>query len=114
MPRLIDFDPKWIDTKDRKGLGLKMKCEQKHCDGYLWILFANPLDGGPAYDKDCFDLMYDFYEFTKDPQIEGPVHDRPCGKVRWTRTGEIFDTLSLLPSVNAHQCGHFTITNGGW
>jgi len=114
MPRLIDFDPQWIDTADRKGLGLKLKCPAGHCDGWLWVLFANPLDGGPAWEGDCFALMFDFYEATRDEQRDGPVRDRPCGKARWNRTGDVFETLSLSPSVNAHQCGHFTVTNGCW
>jgi len=111
MPRLVDFDPQWIDAPGRKGLGLTMKCTTGHCTGRLWVLFANPLDGEEPVADDCFSFMYD----RLDPeQQEGPVYDRPCGKTRWQRTNDTFEILSLTPSVNAHQCGHFTITNGGW
>lgn len=114
MPRLTDFNPHWIDAPGRKGIGVSLDCPARHCNGRLWVLFANPLDGGPAYADDCFSLMFEFYEATQDPQKEGPILDRPCGKVRWQRKGETFETLSLTPSVDAHQCGHFTVTNGGW
>ena len=114
MARLIDFDPKWIDAGDRKGIGVSFRCATGHCTGRMWALFANPLDGGPAWDGDCIQLMFDHYEATGDAQREGPIMDRGCGRTRWQRTGETFDTLSLTPSLAMHQCGHFYLTNGGW
>lgn len=114
MPRLTDFDPQWIEWEGRKGIGLTMKCAAGHCTGRMWCLFANPLDGGPAYDKDCIVLMFAHYEKIGDEQRQGPVMDRGCGQTRWARTGETFESLSLSPSLNMHDCGHFTITNGGW
>lgn len=37
-----------------------------------------------------------------------------CGACRWNRSGDTFESLSLTPSVDAHDAGHFTITNGAW
>ncbi len=118
MIKLISLNPRWIDFKDRKGLGITMDCMAGHCAGRLWILFDNPLDGGPAYEDNCVQLMMDIFE-TEDPeQYDGAIKDRPCGKVRWVRSGETFETLTLKgrpgrpPSIDAHECGHLTLTNG--
>jgi hypothetical protein len=109
MPRLVDFAPEWIDIGDRHGLGLMMDCGARHCDGRNAVLFANPLDGGPPFEGDTGALM-DALDWDFDERR----FNRGCGPVRWNRCGDTFDTLSLTPSVNAHECGHFTITNGGW
>src|ERR1043166_153565 len=114
MPRLTEFDPRWIDTPDRKGVGFTMSCPARHCTGRIWCLFENPLDGGPPIAGDCITLMFDHYERTNDEQREGPILDRGCGRTRWRRTGDTFECLSTSPSLNMHECGNFTITNGGW
>lgn len=113
MLRLIDLDPQWINHGERRGLGVRFRCMAGHCEGYQWILFANPLDGGPAYDGKCYQLMSDLSD-----KIQAETghyifgKDRPCDPCRWTRTGEDFATMSMSPSVNAHECGHLTLTNG--
>ncbi len=116
MPRLSDFDPAWIDdpATGRTGIGVSFRCVMGHCSGRMWCLFSNPLDGGNAHEGDCFSLMFEHYERTNDGQRQGPIHDRGCGQVRWQRSGETFETLSLTPSVDAHQCGHFVLKEGGW
>lgn len=123
MPRLTDFDPKWIDLGDRKGLGFLFRCVTGHCDGYNAVLFANPIDGGPAFAGDSWALLD---ELLKVEGLIGYQGDgkglrhlvRGCGSFRWTRTGEppatTFEAISLTPSVDCHECGHFTVTNGGW
>lgn len=108
--KLTDLDPGWIDFNDRKGLGIKFKCMTGHCQGYQWILFANPLDGGEPYKERCFQLMLDI-------AIQGgddcpKKYDRPCDQCRWHRIGDNFETLTMTPSVNAYECGHLTLTNG--
>ncbi len=107
--RLADFDPQWIDHGDRKGIGVSFRCLTGHCTGRLWIMFANPLDGGPAYEGNCFALMLQKQE-TGEPGIT--AGSRPCGPCRWKRIGDTFETLTMTPSVDAHQCGHKTLTNG--
>lgn len=108
MPRLTDFDPKWIDLPGRKGLGFTYRCTTGHCKGYNVVLFANPIDGGPAFEGDSWALIDAIA-----PEEHRPLY-RGCGSCRWQRTGDTFDTLSLTPSINAYECGHFTVTNGGW
>ena len=105
--RLVTLDPKWIDHGDRCGLGISFNCMTSHCKGRQWILFKNPLDGGPAYEGTCTKLMA---EMIADEEWTG--RDRGCGTIRWQRDGESFESLSLSPSVNAHDCGHHTLTNG--
>ncbi len=116
MPRLTDFDPRWIDLGDRKGLGFTMCCAgagPQHgptCGHRIPVLFANPLDGGPPYEGNSYDLQEALGDGEHSPLYRG------CGKFRWKRDPltMTFADLSLTPSVNSHECGHFTITAGGW
>lgn len=112
MPRLTEFDPKWIDSDEgRRGLGFTMTCANRHCAGRMIVFFANPLDGGPAFEGSTWDAQR---ECTGIPLGDAARLLRGCGETRWTRQGDTFENLSLSPSVNMHECGHFTITNGGW
>ncbi len=116
MARLIEFDPKWIDHAGRRGLGLDMRAPlQPNVENEsdrpvrLWVLFANPLDGGPAFPGNSRALILELV-----PILEDRCFIMGSGTTRWHRRGETFDTLSLSPSVNAYEHGHFTISNGGW
>lgn len=104
--RLLDLHPKWlgaggegVSDKDgkpvpeRTGVALICDCPcgcGTQEDGYgLAIMLANPLDGGL------------------------PIRDRPL----WQRTGEMFETLTLTPSILRSKerggCGwHGFITAG--
>lgn len=87
MMRLVDCEPEWLDEPgDRRGTGIIFWAEAGH--SYLRVYFANPLDGGP------------------------PVPDSFEPKYRWQRTGETFDTLTLVPSIDATGVWHGFITNG--
>jgi hypothetical protein len=109
--KLTDLDPSWIDHGGRRGIGVRFRCMVPgHCSGYLWILFANPLDGGPAWEGESFKLILEKRD--EEGQYEKYKYDRPCGTCRWRRTGDNFATMSMSPSVNAHCCGHLTLTNG--
>ena len=75
---------------DRAGMGLTFDCPC--CLGTakatrLTAFLANPIDGGLTSDDG------------------GPL---------WTRSGETFDNLTLTPSVDVSQFGHWHgfITNG--
>lgn len=57
--------------------------EHQHCGGWIRVPFANPICG-----------------------------ERAPAERYWEREGETLDTLTLTPSVNAGDCGHFTITSG--
>lgn len=117
MPRLTDFHPVWIDLGDRKGLGFIYRCTTGHCTGLNTVLFANPLDGGPPCPMGTWEL--------RDALIAAGLIDddgdlkrlhRGCGKTRWNRDPltSTFENLTLSPSINACECGHFTVVNGGW
>ncbi len=102
--KLIDLDPRWVGgggegifnadgspAPARHGVGISFLCPcAKHTalrtgdldhDFHLrcFIGFANPLDGGPAYD--------------------------PRPTAQWTRTGDTFETLSVTPSIQRHEIG---------
>lgn len=112
-PKLVDLHPQWIDLPElkRHGLGVAFDCmvglhHGKPCTIRNWILFANPLDGGPPWPGESRGLIVLLNPEGTDGEISG------CGTSRWQRTGETFDTLSMTPSVNAHTCGHYTLTKG--
>ena len=113
--RLVDLKPAWIDHGDRRGLGVAFDCMVGHhrfqgaevpCTIRNWILFANPLDGGPAWPGNSRTLIVACFPGGWDTEIAG------CGTCRWTRKGDAFDTLSMTPSVDAGACGHLTLTDG--
>lgn len=112
MIRLVDLDPSFIDFGERRGIGVRFRCMAGHCRGYQWILFANPLDGGPAWGGKCFELILDIRDAGGEEQFEKYKFDRPCDQSRWQRSGDDFATMSMTPSVDAHECGHLTLTNG--
>lgn len=97
--RLSSLDPSWVGTggegisdKDgnpvphRSGIGISFECPcgAEDCPR-AFIPFENPLSGGP------------------------PSHEKA-----WTRTGDTFDTLTLMPSIQrVGGCGwHGWIRNG--
>lgn len=92
--RLVDLEPRGVldadiviggrnvhDT-DRDGMGLSFNCPC--CLGSpratrLAVFFANPMDGKPPSD---------------DHKL-------------WQRTGDTFETLTLTPSIDASEHGHW-------
>lgn len=78
--KLTQLEPKWWADSGRHGQGIRFNCP--HCYEFIIaIAFANPLDGGPAYDA---------------PDM-----------LTWQRTGETFETLTLSPSIDASKLGHW-------
>lgn len=89
--KLTDLDPHWMITTDgRQGMGVNFECP--HCDGdqRLGVWFSNPLDGGEPASAE-----------------HGPAP-------RWKRTGDSFENMTLTPSIDASNSGHWHgfITNG--
>ncbi len=100
--KLTELNPTWcsaggegISDKDgnpvpvRHGIGVIFDCPCG-CDQRCFVLFANPLDGGP------------------------PVHDE---RAQWQRTNDTFESLTTTPSILRSKdkggCGwHGFITNG--
>ncbi len=97
--RLTELDPRWISVTGRHGQGVSFECP--HCrDSYLGVWFANPIDGGPPIGE------------------KERTHTDKNGRVRvnplWTRQGDTFETLTLTPSIDVSEAGHWHgfITNG--
>lgn len=93
--RLSELAPKWVGYPGSEGYryGISFLCP--HCkDKRLIVLFTPPINAG---DPDWF--MSD--------------EKRKTNKF-WNRTGDTFDTLTLLPSIDFGATGHFhgVITNG--
>ena len=90
--RLVDLDPHWTaDDDGRHGMGISFECP--HCPAAgnperLGVQFANPIDGGePSGEK-------------------SRRHSRGLAPL-WHRTGDTFETLTLTPSVDASEGGHW-------
>lgn len=104
--KLTDLRPRWVadydiligghvvHDEDRVGMAISFNCP--HCvklgvknPTRLGVFFVNPIDGKPHTDDQ--DLSH-----------------------LWTRTGNSFADLSLHPSIDASQHGHWHgwITNG--
>lgn len=102
--KLADLRPKWgvdadivlggviVHDESRTGMGITFQCPC--CVGTpratrLGVFFRNPVDGKPPSDD--FDAQH-----------------------LWLRTGTTFEDLSLSPSINASEYGHWHgfITNG--
>lgn len=77
--RLTELEPRWLNIGGRSGMGITFLCPCCRSER-LPILFENPLDGGAP---------------------EAGV------RTRWTRTGNTFETLTLTPSIDARNSGHF-------
>lgn len=102
--KLIDLNPHWVVPPQcaagvRLYVGITFRCP--HCPVgergevcYIGVFFTNPVDPDGWL-----------------PRIE------PLGKMaehQWVRTGDTFETMSLMPSVDASKHGHWHgfITNG--
>ena len=58
-------------------MGMSFRCP--HCEIRLAVWFENPLDGGPSIDRSTH---------------RGPF---------WARSGDDFDALTLVPSIDARE-----------
>jgi hypothetical protein len=105
--KLADLHPQFVDHANRRGIGLICDCLIGHCSGKLLILFENPLDGGAPWSGGSREIILALFPDRETrPEVVG------SGDCRWKRIGETFETLSLSPSVNAHECGHMSLSNG--
>lgn len=97
--KLTDLNPAWVRILDDEGRsGIRFDC---------------PVHRGKtnAHGETC--RLHVFFE----PTLDGaPLH----GNLRWARTGDTFETLTLTPSIDASMntwfdgvpCWHGHITNG--
>src|SRR4051812_34561507 len=83
MPKLTDFEPRWIDIGDRRGLGFLFRCTTGHCQELNIVLFANPIDGGPPLEGNTFPV----HDQLRKAGIikDGERLYRGCGLFRWQR-----------------------------
>lgn len=94
--RLTDLSPKWIGPEQWSNpapifrIGVSFVCP--HCGARLAYRFNNPID----------------------PEgLVGRVFDWPHHPDWWTRTsGDNFETLSIIPSINVMGHIHMTLTKG--
>lgn len=114
MP-LTALEPRWWGDASAplpdcrvRVLGVTFLCP--HCRTVrLGIAFANPWDGGPPSPI----VSTTMPKIIRDHIHKHRTFDVPPGCL-WTRTGMTFETLSLVPSVDASKSGHWhgSVTNG--
>lgn len=77
----------------RHGNVLLIPCQGNgHCGGLIRVPFTPTLDGAP------------------EPK---PATTRDGGECVWTRvSGTTAEDITLSPSVDADECGHFHVVNG--
>jgi len=100
--RLVDLDPRWIAVAGDDRVGITFRCP--HCPSgergettFLGIFFVEPIDPNQHVDIDWPNYML----------------QHPASRF-WHRIGETFEQLTVTPSVDASQHGHWHgfITNG--
>ncbi len=86
MTRLVDLAPAWLLSGERR-IGMTLLCPC--CEGFgIYLLFANPPDGGPAQ----------------------PPDHRVAGNhagLRYRITGSTFDDLSVAGPILSSQAHHW-------
>jgi len=76
----------------QNGNTLVVSCQGDHCSGRIRIPFSPTLDGSP------------------EPR---PATTKEGQEFIWTRSGgTTIDDITLSPSINAFECGHFNVING--
>jgi hypothetical protein len=96
--RLVDLFAEWIIRNGRQ-VGVKFacpSCPQVEGAVTLCVLFENPPDGGLPWPDD------DAICGNNPVLVEGVRH-----VLRWARTGETLEMLTLSPSVDCSACGHW-------
>ncbi len=109
--KLTDLDPKWFDVggnnSNKDGLSFLCPCPKCQIGSpvRLAVQFANPIGDYPAIEMTAKERNRHVLELK--------TFDVPPGTM-WRREGETFETISLSPSVDASQAGHWhgNITNG--
>lgn len=128
--RLIDLSPRWLELDvERVAVMFRCPCCLTGRREETWLTcFFKPIADLPEVPDDhpieAFrgSRMHRvlFYEALKamghpDP-LEGCYHDVVSCKrtIAWQRTGDTFETLSCIPSIDASQSGHWHgfITSG--
>jgi len=104
--RLVDLTPRWFAEEGRSGQGIVFQCP--HCPGSkttLAVAFKNPLDGGAPIELHTEKLyrLIDPAYWDGDAKCMEAV---PPG-VHWAREADTFETLSIMPSVDASASGHW-------
>lgn len=95
--QLIELNPRWVvENYNRSGMGLSFDCPV--CKRQrLSIWYANPIDGGAPYPL----------EPITEAMSEEAKKFITARNNRWQRSGDSFESLTLLPSIDASAAGHW-------
>lgn len=96
---LTDLEPGWLGAGDGRKLGIHFLCP---CckETRIGVYFKNPIGGGEPMPESKRTYV----------DKDGQKHVQPL----WQRENEMFEDLTLKPSINASGSGHWHghVTNG--
>jgi hypothetical protein len=118
--RLVDLAPRWFDVPglgtDKDGITFICPCATccsaprelgfgQGGPARLGVQFANPIGSDPK-------PLMDWEQKLRHTELA--TFDVPPGYL-WRREGDTFETLTLIPSVDASKSGHWHgfVRNGG-
>lgn len=93
--KLTDLDPKWIEREGRR-IGMIFRCP--HCQKCYLSCIWEPMPIFP----DQYDTFLAMLGEDEGPQT---VPSKPSAP--WTRVGDDFVVLSVTPSIDASDSGHW-------
>jgi hypothetical protein len=77
-------------VKIKNGNVLLIECQgNNHCHGYIRVPFSPTIGGAPE-----------------------PEPAQPNGEIWKREAGETIEDITLSPSINAGECGHFHVVKG--
>jgi hypothetical protein len=113
MLRLVELEPKWLTIGDRK-VGLVFKCP--HCRSTWLSCFFEKTPKWKDGDGERFSETTQFGMFQRINEADFDKSNIvPCrDDFAWTRTGDNFESLTIIPSLDCSAAGHWHgfITNG--
>jgi len=111
--RLTDLNPHWVAASwSPPGAKLGIRFDSPTIPGRIAVFFKNPICGNDAID---LQRLLEAQRDCDHPDYETWLNETHIGKTLWSRTGDSFESLSLIPSIDCSEWGgwHGFITNGG-
>jgi hypothetical protein len=106
--KLTELKPRWFAEPGRTGQGVTFDCpccrtQPPEKQVRLAVTFKNPLDGGSSFPLNKMRVLWEAINPNKDPGMPVTV---PPGFL-WERSGDSFEEMSFMPSVDASPAGHW-------
>jgi hypothetical protein len=107
--KLAELDPHWVGLCQGHAIGITFLCP--HCRKCrIGVAFDEPIGGHHLENV----IGRDVAVFLTREFMTGTGRFQNSTLKKWHREGETFDGLSLSPSIDTSECGHWhgSVTNG--